>query len=26
MDDLTAAIFDEDAASDVNTFRQNLQL
>ncbi len=26
MDDLTAAIFDEDAAGDVNTFRQNLQL
>ena len=26
MDDLTAAIFDEDVASDVNTFRQNLQL
>jgi hypothetical protein len=26
MDDLTAAIFEEDATSDVNTFRQNLQL
>jgi len=26
MDDLTGAIFDEDAASEVNTFRQNLQL
>jgi len=26
MDDLTGAIFDEDAAADVNTFRQNLQL
>jgi hypothetical protein len=26
MDDLTSAIFDEDAAGDVNTFRQNLQL
>src|SRR6266496_6088402 len=26
MDDLTNAIFEEDAAGDVNTFRQNLQL